>query len=91
MWVTLAKMPNSGDMESEETTSSSQMGSWVEEWGHQPTYKVFYPKLVLSKRNAGTKMETKGMADQWLAHFETLPMGRHQSLTLLMMLYCACR
>jgi hypothetical protein len=27
MWVTLAKMPNSGDMESEETTSSSQMGS----------------------------------------------------------------
>ena len=41
----------------EETTSSCQSGLPVEGWGHQPTYNAFDSKLVLSKRNAGTKME----------------------------------
>ena len=57
--MTLAEMPERGDMEPEETTSSSQTGLPVEEWGHQPTYKTFDPKLLLSKRNAGTKMEQR--------------------------------
>ena len=55
--VTLEEMLNSWDMEPEETSSSSQSGLTVERWGHQPTYKTFDPKLVLSKRNAETKME----------------------------------
>jgi hypothetical protein len=51
-------MPNIREMELEETTSSSQTGPvpLVERWGHQPTYKTVHPKLLLSKRNAGTKM-----------------------------------
>jgi hypothetical protein len=57
--VTLAEMPNSGDMEPEETTSSSQTGPPVEGWGHQLTYKTLDPKLVLSQRTAGTKMEQR--------------------------------
>jgi hypothetical protein len=50
MWVTLAEMPNSGTI-----TSRKQTGPPVEEWGHQPTFKIFDSELVLSKRNAGTK------------------------------------
>jgi hypothetical protein len=38
---------------------ASQTGPSVEGWGHQPTYNTFDPKLVLSKRNAGTKMEQR--------------------------------
>jgi hypothetical protein len=59
MQVTLAEMPNSKNMEPEETTSSSQTGLPVEGWGYQSTYKTFDPKLLLSKRNAGTKMEQR--------------------------------
>jgi hypothetical protein len=44
MQVTSAEMPNSWDIESEETTSSNQIG---------------HPKFVLSKINAGTKMEQR--------------------------------
>jgi hypothetical protein len=50
--VTLAKMPKSEEMEIEETTRTP-----MERWGHQSTYKTFNPKLLLSKRNTGTKME----------------------------------
>jgi hypothetical protein len=64
MWVTLAKMPNSGTMEPEYITSSSQIGPPVEELGHQPTFKIIDPKLFLSKRNAGTKMEQR--PKEWL-------------------------
>jgi hypothetical protein len=46
-------------MEPEETTSSSQTGPPVEGGGHQTTYKSFDPKLVLSKRNSGTKIEQR--------------------------------
>ena len=59
MWVILAKISNSGDMEPEETTSGSQTGRPVERWGHQSTYKTLDPKLLLSKRNSGTKMEQR--------------------------------
>jgi hypothetical protein len=59
MWVALAEMSNSRYMEPEETTSSSQTGSLGKEWDHQPTYKIFSPKLLLSERNEGTKMEQR--------------------------------
>ena len=65
MWVTLAEMPNSGDMEPEETTSSSQTGPPTGEWGHQPSYKTFYPKLLLSKGNSGTKMDQRPAGPAW--------------------------
>jgi hypothetical protein len=45
--VTLAKMPNSGATELEETTSSSQTGPPEEVWTHQPTYKTSDQKLPL--------------------------------------------
>jgi hypothetical protein len=66
MQVTLAKMPNRGNIEPKETTSSSQTGSPVDRWRHKSTYKTFDPKLFLSKRNAGTKngAETEEMANQ---------------------------
>lgn len=34
--------------------------------------------------------EIKGKVNQWLALFETHPMGESQSLTLLMMHYYVC-
>jgi hypothetical protein len=57
-------MPNSGEKESKETTSSSQAGSPVERWGHQVTYKFLDPMLFMSKRNAGIKMEQR--LKEWL-------------------------
>ena len=58
--MTLAKMPNSGEMEPEETTSNRWKELPVEGWGHSPTFKIFDPELLLSKRNAVTKVEQKG-------------------------------
>jgi hypothetical protein len=55
MWVTLAKMSNFGDMNPEKTITSSQKESPLEEWEHQPTYKVFDLKLVLSKEIQGQR------------------------------------
>ena len=54
-----------------------------ERWA-QPTIKIFDSELFLSKRNAGKKKtaaETEGKAFHGLA----------QTLTLLLMLCCACR
>jgi hypothetical protein len=57
MQVTLAEMSNSGEMDSEEAIiSHSQTSPQLERWGHQTIYKTFNSKLLLSKRNAGTKM-----------------------------------
>jgi hypothetical protein len=53
--LSVAKMPNSGDMKPEETISSSHTEPPVEEWRHQHTYKIFDPKFLLSKRNKGKK------------------------------------
>jgi hypothetical protein len=51
-------------MRPEETTFSSQTGHPSGGVGHQFTYKTFDPKLVLSNRNAGTKMERR--LNEWL-------------------------
>jgi hypothetical protein len=55
----LSRNAQSWATEPEETISSSQRGSLVEGWGHQPTYKTFDQKLVLSKRNAVGETEQR--------------------------------
>ena len=57
--MALAKMPNSGEIELEETTSGAQTWVPVEAGDHQPIFKIFKPELFLSKGNAGTKMEER--------------------------------
>jgi len=37
------------------------------------------------------KLETKGMASQWLLQLKAHPMRESQLLTLLIILCCACR
>ena len=65
MWMTLAEMNSSGDMEPEGPTSCSQAGPPVRDKDTNPPIKTFDPKFVLSKRNAGTKMkQTEEMAHQ---------------------------
>jgi hypothetical protein len=64
-----------------------RLGPPVERWGHQPTHKIFNPKLFLCKRNAGTKMEQS--LKEWLTSDPWT--GKHQSLTLLLLLCCICR
>jgi hypothetical protein len=59
MPMTSAEISNSGDLEPEETTSSRHTGPPVEGWRHQPTYKIFDPKLLLFKGNIRTKMEQR--------------------------------
>jgi hypothetical protein len=59
MEMTLAKMPNSEEIDSEESTSSRYTGLLVEEWGQPPIFKVFDSELFLSKRNAETKVKQR--------------------------------
>ena len=54
---TLDEMPNSGERELVESTSSRKTGHQVEGWGCHPTVKNSDPELFLSERTAGTKME----------------------------------
>lgn len=60
----LAKMPKSGEMESEETTPSSHTGSPVETWGHlhiQNFDPVLFLLMIMQRKN-GAEIEV--MADQ---------------------------
>ena len=50
-------MPNNGERELVESTSSRKIGHQVERWGYHPTVKNSDPESFLSKRTAGTKME----------------------------------
>lgn len=64
MGMTLAEVPNRGDMEPEVITSCSQVGLLVERGGHQPTHKTFDPKFVLPTRSRDRdRAETKEMAN----------------------------
>ena len=56
---TLDEMPNSGERELVESTSSRKTGHQVEEWGCHPTVKNSDPELFLSKGTTGTKMEKR--------------------------------
>jgi len=55
--VTLDEMPDSGEREFVDSTSSRKTGHQVERWGCYPTAKNSDPELFLSKRTSGTKME----------------------------------
>lgn len=52
----LSKMPKSVGKDPKETISINKAGLPVEECVYYPTYKLFDPKFVTSKRNAGTKV-----------------------------------
>jgi hypothetical protein len=52
-------MPNSGEREFVESTSSRKIGHQVEGWGCHSTIKNTNPELFLSKRTAGTKLEKR--------------------------------
>jgi hypothetical protein len=89
MGVFLSMTHNIGNTEPEVASSCSHAGNPAERGRHQPPHKTFKPKFILCTRNAGTGdgAETDGRAKQ----FETHPMGKHQSLTLLVILCYACR
>jgi hypothetical protein len=53
--VTLAEIPNIGEIELEESTSSSQTRPPVEEWNHKPTIKIFYPNCSCLKEKQRQK------------------------------------
>jgi hypothetical protein len=86
-------MPNSGERELVEPTSSRKTGHQVEGWGCHLTVKKSYPELFLSKRTAGTKMEKRLRArrsSDW-PNWGIYLKARLQGLTLLLMLWCAYR
>ena len=56
---TLDEMPNSGERELVEPTSSRKTEHQVEGLGCHPTVKYSDPELFLSKRTAGAKMEKR--------------------------------
>jgi hypothetical protein len=66
-------MPNSGDMEPEETISSSPTEPTVE--GHQLNYKSFHSELFLSERNSRKKngAEIEGMLTSHRSNLGSLP------------------
>lgn len=87
MWMSLAEKHSNGYMEHDEATSCSKARSPMEWYIHEPTHKTFDPKFGLSTRNARTKMEQKLRASQLITSPTwTKPIGKHQSLTLLMIL-----
>lgn len=65
------------DLEPEEATSCSWIELTVERVGYDPTYKKYRNK---------DKAKTEGMSNQSLAQLEVHPMGKSQSLTILMIL-----
>ena len=75
MGMTLAKMPNSGEMELEKATSSRQTWPTIEARGYLPIFKFFNPELFLSKENAGIKMEQrlKETASSDWSNFGSIP------------------
>jgi hypothetical protein len=50
----------------------------------QPTHKTFQMCPAYKIYRDNDRAETKGMANQWLPQIEIHPMGKNQSLTLLM-------
>jgi hypothetical protein len=65
---TLDKMPNSGERELVESTSSRKSGHKLLGWGYHPTVKNTDPELFMYKRTPGTKMEKRlkeRMSSNW--------------------------
>ena len=57
--MTLAEMPNSGEMKLEGTPPVDRHSPQLRQGAMYPSSKFFDPELFLSKRNAGTKMEQR--------------------------------
>jgi hypothetical protein len=49
-------------MDPREAATCDQAGTVVEMQGHQPTYKIFNPKPILSTRNVATENGEKSEA-----------------------------
>jgi hypothetical protein len=54
---TLDEIPNSGERELVQSTSSKKTGHQMEGWGYHSTIKISDSELFLSKRIAGTKIK----------------------------------
>ena len=63
MGGTLDEMPNNGEREIIESTSSRKTGHGVEGWGFHPTVKNSDPDLFLSERTTRTEMEKSSVTD----------------------------
>ena len=57
--MTLAEIPNRGEMEPEETTFSVETWSPVEGWGHLPISKFLTQNCSCPKEMQGQKMEQR--------------------------------
>jgi hypothetical protein len=92
MRMTLAKIPNKGEIESVETISSGEAQPLLRDGATHPFEKKINPEWFLSKGNAGTKSgaETEGKAIQRLPHIGIHPICRHQTQTLLLMPRSTC-
>jgi hypothetical protein len=66
----------------------SQIGPLLDSWRHQSTYRTFDTKLLLYKRNAGTKMELR--VKEWLNSVcDNLgPIPKVVTSTWLLMMVC---
>jgi hypothetical protein len=67
----------------------------MEPEGHQPIHKMFNPKLIQSTKKKKMQIwdgtEANGKAIQNQAQLEIHTIGKHHSLTLLMILCYTCR
>ena len=84
LWaLALAEMPNCEQWEQEETASSIQTEPLVEEWGLQPPFKFFDQELFCRDKNGA---ETEGKSVQLGDKLGIHPMGKDQTMALLLML-----
>lgn len=72
---------------SQKQARASKVGK-LARWDHQTTFKNFGPELFLSKRNSRTKKEKRLKV---MPPNDWLNMGFIQTLSLLLMPFCACR
>jgi hypothetical protein len=56
---TLDEIPNNGERELEEPTSSRKTGHQGEGWSYYSTVKNSHPELFLFKKTSGRKMEKR--------------------------------
>ena len=68
MWVALAKILNSREMDLKRPPPVVRQGP---QWVYQPTFKNFDPELSLSERNTGTKMEQR-LKEWWTRDWPNL-------------------
>jgi hypothetical protein len=83
-------MPNSGERELVESTSSRKSEHQLEGWGWHPTVKIWLKIVPVRKncrKNNWKQLEEKEV--QWQVQIGIQLRGRSQGLTLLLLLWCA--